>query len=189
MNRVDDEAVLTLLHHPNADFICAGAGFRDWQYNKSKEENILAALHKIIITGHQDELIGSLNEPHFIKTEDGIIDLNEIAKNHLDDEMDPIIAYVAKHNMMYETGYRCDSVSGKRIIYRDQNDNIRSELVNVPWNDNFTIMYKEFLGVIDAPYPCGHHYDEWMDKCTLITNKSKVLNMIACVRHGRFIQV
>ena len=106
MDRIDNNIVLELLHHPMVRHIVHMAGWHmSWDEKRSREDNLLMALRYIMITGKQPELIKFMNEEHVLNTENGVVDFNQIAKDGTIDNMDPVLEFIARKDLVHELEY------------------------------------------------------------------------------------
>ena len=179
MDKIDDNIALELLHHPMVRQIVSWAGrYKTWYENLSTEDNVLIALRYFMVVGLQNKLIEKLNEPHILKTDDGIVDFNQIAKDGTADEMDPVLKHITRYNLVWELENNNDLVhkSGRMLIYIDQHGEMNHRYLDwLPDHHDYAIVYKKFVGMMTSDF-CNFNRD--LDRDTKLTTSPEKINSL-----------
>ena len=193
MDRIDDNIVLELLYHPMVRHIVHMAGWHNsWDESRSREDNILMALRYFMITGTQSELMEYMNEQHVLNTENGIVDFNQIAKDRTINELDPLLEYIARKNLVNELEYYNTypkACPGRMLIYVNQHNQLGYQFLDASGcSSDYVVMYKKFVGMITSIYN-SNFYGEYGKDTKLITSKEKIASLISKRVSGKLIYV
>lgn len=194
MDKIDDKIVLELLHHPMVRHILHMAGWHEsyWKESRSREDNILMGLRYIMVTGRQSEVYKYMEEKHVLKTEDGLVDFNQIAQDGSIGGLDPLLEFIARKNLVHELEYNntfARKYAARMLIYVNQHGNMDYQFLDASGlSSNYTVTYKKLLGIILSDYN-SNFYGEYGRNTELITSKEIIANLIARGVTGKLIYV
>lgn len=194
MDKIDDKIVLELLHHPMVRHILHMARWHEsyWKESRSREDNILMGLRYIMVTGRQSELYKYMEEKHVLKTEDGLVDFNRIAKDGSIGGLVPLLEFIARKNLVHELEYSntfARKYAARMLIYVNQHGNMDYQFLDAGGlSSNYTVTYKKLLGIILSDYN-SNFYGEYGRNTELITSKERVASLIARGVTGKLIYV
>ena len=146
-----DDEVITYFNHPSCKNMTKW--FRhSWDTRISREENVLNILKFIMITGQQKTFREKLNAERQIKTSEGVIDLNEVAKKGKKDELNEVIEFIEDKDLISDIEWKIRTKWSNLpiyLVYKNKDDKFTYEdLSTFPNHSSPTIFYKKIFAVV-----------------------------------------
>lgn len=147
-----DDEVMMYFNHPSCKNILRWFQF-SWNCDLSREENVLNFLKFVMITGGQKLFREKLNTERQINTSEGIIDLNEVAKNGKKEELNEVIEYIEDENLIADIEWKIKTNWSKLpiyLIYKNKNDKFvhRDIVTTNEYSRQEAIFYKKLCAIV-----------------------------------------
>jgi len=151
-NVLTDDEVTMYYNHPSCKNILRWFQF-SWNNDLSREENVLNFLKFVMIIGGQKLFREKLNTERQIKTSDGVIDLNEVAKNGTKKELNEAIEYIEDNGLIQDiewkikTGWTHYPIY---LVYKNKNDRfVHRDIVTInEYSRKEAIFYKKLCAIV-----------------------------------------
>lgn len=147
-----DDEVTMYYNHPSCKNILKWFQF-SWNHNLSREENVLNFLRFVMITGCQKLFREKLNTERQIKTSDGVIDLNAVAKNGTKKELNEVIEYIEDNSLIQDIEWKIETGWSNLpiyLVYKNKNDRfVHHDIVTKnEYSRQRAIFYKKLCAIV-----------------------------------------